>query len=202
MKILALGAHYDDIEIGVVGTLAQHLKHGHEIIYAITNSDEEATGTPHSRLNEQLESLKLLDKTLKTSANFHTFQKKDDIEEIIKALDYLKFNVLFIPWEFDTHQAHRNASYIGQAVGRKRNITTYFYSSGSTYDFYPTTFNPIDFNFKKKILNCFKSQIKCRAINIDIIEKRESYWASTISNEVSHAEGFIARKSIYSFGRY
>ena len=31
MKILAIGAHPDDIEVGCAGTLAKYAQHGHDI---------------------------------------------------------------------------------------------------------------------------------------------------------------------------
>jgi hypothetical protein len=39
------------------------------------------------------------------------------------------------------------------------------------------------------------SQIKHGAINLDIVEKKNAYWASLISNEINvYAEGFVVRK--------
>lgn len=43
-KILALGAHYDDVEIGVGGTLLKHVNNGDKVFIAITDSDESRTG--------------------------------------------------------------------------------------------------------------------------------------------------------------
>jgi len=101
---------------------------------------------------------------------------------------------------YDTHQDHKRSSSIGQSVGRKRHMTTYFYSSGSTIEFYPNIFNKVDFNLKERVLENFSSQIDCKAINIDIIKKRELYWGSLISNEdKAFAEGFMARKVQYAF---
>jgi hypothetical protein len=53
----------------------------------------------------------------------------------------------------------------------------------------------IDFNKKLEILNCYKSQIEHGAINLDIVQKKNAYWASLVSNDNNKfAEGFVVRK--------
>jgi len=58
--ILAVGAHYDDIELGCGGTLLKHIKSGDEIYLAITSSDEFRTGVPVQRESEQFASMRLM----------------------------------------------------------------------------------------------------------------------------------------------
>ena len=58
--ILAIGAHYDDIEIGCGGTLLKHSENGDKIFFGITSSDETRTVDVGVRYNEQLESAKIL----------------------------------------------------------------------------------------------------------------------------------------------
>jgi len=199
-RIVAIGSHYDDIEIGCAGTLSKHIEKGDYVRFIILNIDEHLTGDPNTRKEEQNSSLKLISNNNFKNLYMKEFFSSDNDKSIINYTDSEFPDILFVPWEFDTHQDHRRASIIGQAVGRKRPITTYFYSSGSTYNFNPNIFNPIDFSKKKEILKCFKSQVECEAINIDIIEKREAFWGSIISTENIHAEGFIARKVRYPYG--
>lgn len=196
-KILAIGAHYDDIELGCSGTLYKHIQNGDEVIIAITSSDEHRTGSKIIRRKEQLQSMKSLGINNDVKS-FYEGINDDDINDVIGELDIYKPDIIFVPFEKDTHQAHVRSSIIGKAVGRKRNITTYFYDSGSTYDFYPNIFSFINFEQKYIILQCFQSQIKCSAINIDIVKKKNSYLASLITKEENkYAEGFMVRKMIY-----
>ena len=190
--ILAIGAHYDDIEIGVAGTLYKYALNGHKVYFAITNSDEFRTGSPDDRYREQIQSLKLFG----LSANdLMVYRCEDDESDIIGHLDNVKADILFCPFECDTHQSHRRCSIIGQAVGRSKNITTFFYAGGSTYNFDPNVYNIIDFDKKSEILKCFSSQIAANAIRLDTIEKREAYWGTIISNSICYAEGFIVSEN-------
>ena len=196
-KILAIGAHYDDIEIGCAGTLRKHIENRDEVYFAITHTDEYRTGPVVDRLHEQDKSLKSLGIS-KEPRYLFLFSETDSDAEIIESLDQLKPDIIFSPFEHDTHQHHRRSSIIAQAVGRKRHITVLFYDSGSTFDFHPNIFSIIDFDKKLEILNCFKSQVKYGAINLDIVKKKNAYWASLITSAPSiFAEGFVVRKMLW-----
>lgn len=190
MKILAVGAHYDDVEIGCGGTLIKHVCLGHEVLLAIIRSDEYRTGDPIMRYEEQLTASALMG-----NPSVLKFYKSQTIDKIIACLDALDVDIVFTHYEFDTHQDHRKSSIIGQSVGRKRKITTVFYDSGSTYDFNPNIFSIIDYKKKVKLLECYKSQIKVQAISLDILERKNNYLASLITSRKDvYAEGFVVRK--------
>lgn len=192
MNILAIGAHYDDIELGCGGTLIKHSRKGDKIVLAITRSDETRTGNMNVRYREQLNSAKLFGLI---GSQILRFSKEDEISNIIGDLDAVEPDIIFTHFENDTHQHHRIASQIGQAVGRKRHITTAFYDSGTSYDFYPNMFSIIDMKLKLHLINCFKTQIDCGAINVDIAERKAAFYASLISSEENeYAEGFVVRK--------
>ena len=194
-NILLIGAHFDDIEIGCTGTILKHIAAGDNIMFAITSIDESRTGDVMIRAEEQNESAKkfeLPDRFL------YFFSESDEISFIVSILDTLCPDIVFAPHESDTHQAHRRSSIIAQAVGRKRHITTMFYDSGSSYDFSPNVFSFINFDKKLEILECYKSQIEHGAINLDILKKKNAYWASLLTDiPDSYAEGFMVRKMIY-----
>ena len=192
MKILAIGAHYDDIEIGCGGTLMKHISDGDEIYYAITSADEYRTGPPEERLIEQCDVLKRMG--IQTTA-MTLFSYKDELHTIIGSLDSLNPDIVFTHFENDTHQDHVRASIIGQAIGRKRGTTTVFYDSGSSYNFSPNVFSMIDFEEKMYLLEFYKSQIHAEAINLDIIKRKNAYWSTIITNNpTEYAEGFVVRK--------
>ena len=67
MKILAIGAHPDDIEICCAGTLAKYKKSGHNIFIAIATNGNQGSNVysreeiANTRKNEARESAKVLD---------------------------------------------------------------------------------------------------------------------------------------------
>jgi len=192
--ILAMGAHFDDIEIGMGGTLLKHIENNSKIYMAVLNSDEFRTGKIDERKKEQLESLKIMGLNKKNLMLFTSNEKEADI---ISKLDKLKPDVVYTHYIKDTHQDHVRCSVIGQSVGRKKNIITMFYNSGSSYEFDPIFFNIIDFEKKLELIKCFKTQLQCGAINIESRKILESYLAYLVSDDVyAHAEGFITRRII------
>lgn len=196
MRVLAIGAHYDDVEIGCGGTLLKHIERGDEVHLGITSSDEERTGDMRHRYQEQILSAGIMGLDLRYIYRFSYFS--EEVHDIIGKLDKVEPDIVFTHYEFDTHQDHRRASIIGQAVGRKRHITTMFYDSGSSYDFQPTVFSMIDYSKKYQLISCYRSQIELGAISTDIIKKKNEFWATLLTDEVNqHAEGFISRKMIY-----
>jgi len=194
-KILAIGAHFDDIEIGVGGTLIKHSNNGDIIYLVITEWDEHRTGDPNIRINEQKRALKFLNVP---ERNLILFKNDDEIYDIICELDKIGATTIYTMFENDTHLAHRRASLIGQSVGRKLTTQVIFYNSGTSFDFIPNIFSIIDFETKQDVLKCFESQINLKAVNIDFIKRRESYWASLITDKQVYAEGFVIRKMLYN----
>ena len=192
MRILAIGAHYDDVELGCGGTLLNHIRNGDDVWLAITRSDETRTGNMTVRFREQLKAAKLL----KIQPNhIMRFEEGYGFSNIVGELDRIEADIIFTHFEKDTHQHHRHASQMGQAVGRKKHMTTVFYDSGTSYDFHPNLFSFIDMKQKLNLINCFGSQLACGAINVDIAERKAAYYASLISSgEDEYAEGFVVRK--------
>uniref|UniRef100_A0A6M3IZG7 Putative N-acetylglucosaminylphosphatidylinositol de-N-acetylase n=1 Tax=viral metagenome TaxID=1070528 RepID=A0A6M3IZG7_9ZZZZ len=190
--ILALGSHFDDVEMGCGGTLVKHATNGDRVLIAITNSDDNLAGDIAIRREEQISACFLY------GATFSLYKSSDPEHYIIKELDCLSPDILFIHFDKDTHQHHVRASRIGMSVGRKKNISAFFYDGGSSYDFHPNVFSIISMKKKLELVNCFKSQIDRGTIKINLMKKKEAYWGSLISNEDVYAEGFIGSKLMYA----
>jgi len=148
MRIAAIGAHFDDVEIGCGGTLRKHIKNGDEVYIIITSADEFRTGLPQIRIEEQLKAMKLLGLP---RSRLITFSRDLPIEHIVSKLDEFQFELVFAHYQEDTHQDHRRSSYIAQSVSRKRTMTIIFYENGSSLRFQPNIFSVIDFDFKLRL---------------------------------------------------
>lgn len=164
MKILFIGAHFDDIELGCAGTMLRHKEGGNECYLAVLHKDEFRTGSWEIRFDEQyavLQKIKI--------QSYWTFFTKNSATEIISELDRSCADLIYLPWRYDTHQAHVYASAIGLSLTRK-GADYLYYDSGSAVEFHPNYFVKIDWPRKKEILDCFKSQkdhMKIRESNIE-----------------------------------
>lgn len=193
MRVLVIGAHFDDAEIGIGGILIKHAAAGDEVFWSVTNRDEWRTGDPQKRSEEQVEACRLL--LGEKPGNIISWGERADIPYIISYLDSLKADRLYIPWRYDSHQDHVRASVIGEAVSRKRNIDFFYYDSCSARNFVPNAFVPFDdYEKKLELLDCFKSQ------NLDWlrIKSRDVYWGTLIDRR--YAEGLIVGR--YTFPEF
>lgn len=194
-RVLIIGAHFDDAEVGVGGTIIKHVDKGDDIYIALVETDEFRTGDPKIRLLEQYAAMKVLglgkDRLLKYTS------KHNDVD-VISELDDVEPDIIYTPYYKDTHQAHRRASAIAQSVGRKKNITTMFFFCGSSIEFYPNMFSIIDYKRKTCLIEKHATQIKCGALKRTLRDKTESYLGALISlDEDCYAEGLIVKKMIY-----
>jgi len=192
MRILAIGAHHDDVQIGVGYTLFSHVNNGDQVYVGVTSADEDRTGCVDIRRLEEYEALY---KMCVPVNNLFSFYSEDDISHIIYTLDQVKADIIYAMWGDDTHQAHKHCSTIGQAVSRKiKNVL--YYNSGTALNFVPNNFVlENNFDWKLWLLESFQSQIECGAIDIDSVKTRERYWASMVKED-AYAEGLIVQRAI------
>ena len=198
MKILAIGAHFDDIEIGCGATLKQHSTRGDEIHFVIFNPENERSGSSEVRLIEQQTSMYKLKIPLENLKLIDSLDDDNRYEHMVATLDAYKPDVLFLPWMNDSHQHHRKVSRLGQAVLRRRWITGFYYYSGSSVDFQPNVYNQIDHFFKSALLDSFSSQIKNKSLNKELIMNYNKYCGGVYSIVPStYVEPFHVKRMRY-----
>ena len=173
MKIMAIGAHLDDIEIACGGTLAKAIKAGHEVRVLImsksgyTNKDGIVQRSDEQAVQEGIEALHTLGISEIEILDFPT----KDIpfrSDVVNAIDVrmAAFNpdIIFTHHPFDTHQAHEGVAKASIAAARRKN-TVFFYEpitpSGRSYvPFKPSLYVDIESTLCMKIasLKCHKSE--------------------------------------------
>lgn len=196
MKILAIGAHPDDLEYGCGGTLAKFSREGHKIsLLVMTRGD--MGGDPQRRQKEQEHSAKALKADL-FWGRFNDTQvplNKDLINIIEFFIKKIKPDLIFVMHPNDTHQDHRNVSQSVRTAARYvQNVL--FYEVPSTVDFSPASvFVDIGktLNEKIKLLKMHGSQVMATKIaDLTIIEAaRSTALFRGIQNRVKYAEGFV-----------
>lgn len=173
MKILAVGAHLDDIELAAGGTLAKAVEAGHEVKVLImsksgyTNKDGKVQRSNEIAVKEGVNALNALGIT---DIDILDFSTKDIpfCSDVVNPIDVTisEFNpdIIFTHHPFDTHQAHEGVAKATIAAARRKN-TVFFYEpiapSGRSYvAFKPTLYVDIEKTVDKKItaLKCHESE--------------------------------------------
>lgn len=144
-RILAIGAHLDDIELACGGTIAQALSKGHAVKMVVM-SDSSFTGADGCMERAQdvaINEGKLAAEKLGVNdleiLDFPTKDVPYD-SKTVSALDRIiaEFDptLVLTHWPFDTHQAHRNTALSAISASRRLNsILNYepFPPSGRSY---------------------------------------------------------------------
>ena len=181
-KILAIGAHPDDVEIGCGGTLKKHSQKGDEVmILTLTKGArggnkqerEQESNLAANSLNAKLIMYDLDDTNLSNGGDTIT-----SIESTIKSFSP---NIIYTHSLNDTHQDHRATHYATLVAARQiKHIYAYLAPSG-TIDFHPRYFEHIEdfISDKMDAINCFTSQTIVSGrpyLKSSMIESTAEYW--------------------------
>jgi len=206
MKILAIGAHPDDIEYGCGGTLLNWAAKGNKI-HLIVLTRGEASGDPDVRQKEQEKSARLMKAGLFQGSfrDSRLVLDRNLIESIEKTMSIVKPDIIFAHYFNDSHQDHR---YVSQAVitATRHHRKVLFYEVPTTIDFMPTVFVDIKNVMPRKIqlLKVHKSQMYAtKPGKFNILENaRAGAIFRGFQDRVKYAEGFVPlRYSLMKNGR-
>jgi len=120
MNVLAIGAHFDDVELGCGGTLARHARAGDDVfVYVATvsgfaNHYQQSVRSNEVALAEAREAMKVLEVKELICGQFKTLQVEfiDALNvEILRIVEEKRIDLVFSHWPSDIHHDH-------QAVGR------------------------------------------------------------------------------------
>ena len=173
MKIMAIGAHLDDIEIACGGTLAKAVESGHDVKVLImsksgyTNKEGSVQRSDEVAVKEGLNALHTLGLEDIEILDFATKDipfRSDVVNEIDVRMAKFNPDIIFTHHPFDTHQAHEGVAKATIAAARRKN-TVFFYEpitpSGRSYvPFKPSMYVDIEETLDKKIasLKCHESE--------------------------------------------
>jgi LmbE family N-acetylglucosaminyl deacetylase len=163
LKILAVGAHPDDVELGCGASLNLFRNKGHEV-YILVLTRGEASGDPKIREKECRLSAKELCVNDIFFANLCDRKITDGYEtisEIEKVLEVTKPDLVLAHGHKDWHQDHRNAGRATLSATRNINKVLLFESPAAMRDFIPQVFIDVTstFDSKLKALESFGSQV-------------------------------------------
>jgi len=164
LKILAIGAHGDDIELACGGTLAKAIEQNHEVeMVLVTGNDSSDHNDVAIRVNGVAEQeAKAAAKVLGVS-KLHILGYQDTCvpysAELVSKLDEIisefKPDIIFTHFVFDTHQDHIRTAHSTISAARRQN-TIFLYEpinpSGQGYvPFRPQVYVDITQTIDKKV---------------------------------------------------
>ncbi|MFL6441546.1 MAG: PIG-L deacetylase family protein [Nitrososphaeraceae archaeon] len=202
-SVLVFGAHPDDIEIGMGGTVAKLNGMGYDVnLVVATLPNFVKTDTKEQRRMEAIMSAKVMGSNqpefLDLSADEIVFGRKfvTLIDEIIHKH---KPESVFTQWIGDSHQDHQALTRAVISASRDLN-NLFMYETTIPGGVTENAFRPqlyVDISetieAKKNALNCFDSQkIRCGDLWIDAIVGRSLYRGYQMNT--NHAEAFEAIK--------
>lgn len=202
MRVLAIGPHPDDIEIGCAGTLIKMAKAGHEVYLAIMTKGE-AGGDPTLRVKEA-EAAAALYKTRKIFwlgyPDTCVPVDRDGIGRLDRVIREVNPDVIFANHGQDTHQDHRNtAALVLSATRNLQNVL--FYEVPSSVDFQPDVFVDISRELPRKFqsLRLHRSQLKKGNVGAHAILECAKTMAAFrgFYGRVKAAEGFKALRLLF-----
>lgn len=179
-RVLAIGAHPDDVEIGCGGALAKHHA-DYDMLHILTLSRGAAGGDVNMRSVEAHNAAALVGARLEM-ANLRDTNITDGAETIAiieAAIRELHATDVYTHSLEDTHQDHR-AVHAASLVAARGVPNVYCYQSpSSTVEFKPHRFVDITHYIEKKIalIGAYKSQIdRMESIQPDVIVSTARYW--------------------------
>jgi len=116
---VCVGAHPDDVEIGMGATVAKLTREGGRVaIVDLTNGEPTPFGTPETRAEESANAARVLRAERRTLSqpNRYLFDSVDARIELASVLREFRPRMLFVPYAVDAHPDHIAASQIALAA--------------------------------------------------------------------------------------
>jgi LmbE family N-acetylglucosaminyl deacetylase len=196
MRILALGAHPDDIEAGCGGTLIKYAENGHRIFLMVMTQGGQG-GSAAVRKREQARAARLLQAEKVFWGGYKDTEVPlgrdliQTVEEIVKKIDP---HFIFVNYHDDTHQDHRHLA-MSTITATRYTKNVLFYEGPTTQNFAPTVFVDIEQALDRKIQSLEAHASQVRKTNIEGLSiadlVRSSAHFRGIQGRVKNAEGFL-----------
>ncbi|WP_309245896.1 bacillithiol biosynthesis deacetylase BshB1 [Bacillus glycinifermentans] len=222
LDILAFGAHSDDVEIGMGGTIAKYAEKGFRIgICDLTRAELSSNGTVETRKSEAALATDILGVSPRISLSLPDrglFLNEEAIREAVTVIRAYKPKLVFVPYQKDRHPDHGHAAEIVEEAVFSAGIHKYqdgnnqpAHKVQNMYYYMINGFHKPEFvidisdTMEKKIasLRAYRSQftrsgqsVETPLTNgyIETVEAREKLLGKEAG--VAYAEGFFSKRTL------
>jgi len=198
-RVLAIGAHPDDVEIGCGGALLRHHAYG-DHIHVLTLSNGSRGGDVGTRIKESRAAAELLGAELHLADldDTNLTDGPETIEAIKNVIRIVEPTVVYTHSEHDVHQDHRGVNRATITAAREVPRLFCYQAPSASGAFNPAKFISIDAYIEEKLksIAVFESQASTRwYLDEDLLRSTARYW-SRFSRPHRYAEPFeIIRSS-------
>jgi LmbE family N-acetylglucosaminyl deacetylase len=202
VKVLAIGAHPDDIELGCGGALLAHRRRGDEVRLLVMTTGESGPQAARSRIQEQEDAAAILGASLVWGdfTDGAIPEGRDAVQAIQAVLDGFGADVVYTHSPRDTHQDHRATAHATMAAAR-RFSRILMYEAPTTQGFTPTVFAEIEGLVEDKLdlLRAHMSQVlKNGLVDLEAVEAQARLRG--FQARVRHAEAFETDRFLWDLG--
>ncbi|MEC0668978.1 bacillithiol biosynthesis deacetylase BshB1 [Bacillus haynesii] len=222
LDILAFGAHSDDVEIGMGGTIAKYTKKGFQIgICDLTQAELSSNGTVETRKSEAALAAEILGASPRISLMLPDrglFPSQAAIRDVVAVIRKHKPKLVFVPYPKDRHPDHGHGAEIVEEAVFSAGIHKYedaekqpAHKVQNVYYYMINGFHKPEFvidisetiNQKKESLAAYQSQftrsrqsVETPLTNgyIETVEAREKLLGKEVG--VAYAEGFFSKRTL------
>ena len=222
LDILAFGAHADDVEIGMGGTIAKYASEGKRIgICDLTKAEMSSNGTVETRMQEAEKAAGILGVKVRKALDLPDrglFLKDEYIKKIVEVIRFYRPAIVFAPYFDDRHPDHGSCARLVEeavfsAAVRKygENDSLMPHRPDALFFYMINGFHKPDFvvdiskEMPKKVeaLNAYESQFMKGSSTFDTplvngyiesVEAREKLFGKEVG--VNYAEGFMSKKPL------
>lgn len=197
-RVLAIGAHPDDVEIGCVGALLDHRRCGDQVT-VLTLSQGSVGGEQQARVQESVAAAGRIgaDLLLADLPDTNIDPGVESIRLIEAVVREVDPTIVYLHSKSDHHQDHRAVHTAAISATRRVPQVFAYQSPSATNDFAPTRFVPIDAVIisKVEVLGLFASQNERSYLEPEMVIASARYWARTLAPRARYAEPFEVIRS-------
>lgn len=199
MKVLAVGAHPDDVELDCGGALAAHSAAGDQVTVLVLTNGSSGPGPVSERIHEQEEAAKALGAQLMWGDlpdGAVSNHERIALRLVEDALSLTGATRLYTHAPGDSHQDHRAAALL--SFGAARNLREVLsFDSPSSRDFRANLYIDISDTLETRLeaLTCHASQVVAsRRVDLDFVRAQARYRGGLV--HTCAAEGFAVERMV------
>jgi bacillithiol biosynthesis deacetylase BshB1 len=219
-SILTIGAHPDDVEIGMGGTVAALIDQGHDVVLCdLTNGEPTPRGTPERRAQEAGEAARALRVERRVTLPLPNRSLQDTVENrkvVAEVIRDVRPDLLFVPYWVDAHPDHVAAAALAEAARFYGKLTktemrgdpfyaprvVHFLTTHYRLHVKPTFLFDISLTLERKLqaVGAYRSQFEHSADGrpsmwiLETLRTENAYWGSLIGRP--YAEPFVMREEL------